>query len=434
MLKTLALRKKITKGECVLERRGRCQNDLTDGDLYGKMITVFIVAVVLVLLLGFIVLSSRASSYKAALSHNETAEAINSHVLEERKAILEFVTYDYDAETYLVEMNDPGLTWRELLAENMSLITALFAVINSIGFFWAYVKEHDKSFFLADLPRTFFGFVLFCLMFVAWPIFAISWIRMRIYFSPLRTKEREEVKRVARQRLDEERRAQKEVVTQRNNYISYRVGMCKDLERRQKESAEKRFRAAERALTELDAKMRDLGQKIIQAQTELGESRVELRRVEGLDYSLTATRKRAEDEWDALLQMRGVVDVTVRDEHVLIFVKVEVPYNGALYDFGDYEISLKQFYWECKHKRSGRRLDATSSYPDYSTGDGFCFGNRRNTIDGYVSCGRYSEAVTLIIDSLHSVNNGQAAREIPYCFRKIRTIQEKKRRLERRGY
>ena len=88
--------------------------------------------------------------------------------------------------------------------------------------------------------------------------------------------------------------------------------------------------------------------------------------------------------------------------------------------------------FSCKRLRSGKRLDAASNAPDYNESSGFCFGRRRSLIQEYVEEAQYLEALTLMIDSLHSVNDPDVEREIPNCFRKAKEFKRAKRRLKKK--
>ena len=150
--------------------------------------------------------------------------------------------------------------------------------------------------------------------------------------------------------------------------------------------------------------------------------------------------RRAEEEWNAIREMRGVMGLSVKKERgekskkLMIYVRVQVPYDGELYDFGDYQIRLLGNSSRCICVRSGIRKDATSRAPAYSSGvgDSFCFGSRRDEIDSYMWRGRYVEAITLMIDCLHSVNGADVEAKIPYCFRKVSRVKRAKARIKRK--
>ncbi len=148
------------------------------------------------------------------------------------------------------------------------------------------------------------------------------------------------------------------------------------------------------------------------------------------------TSKQAHDralrEWATIREMRGVASLRAEKRCLAIKVDVRVPYDGELYDFGDYLIKLYPNDFSCKRLRSGKRLDATSNAPDYNESSGFCFGERRSLIQKYVEKAQYLEALTLMIDSLHSVNGPDVERKIPNCFRKAKELERAKRRLKKK--
>ena len=163
--------------------------------------------------------------------------------------------------------------------------------------------------------------------------------------------------------------------------------------------------------------------------------------------STTENALRAEQEWEQIRQMRGVYSLSTqkagpgkgkRDskgrklQKLLIGVRVRVEYDGELYDFGDYRIEIEGTNFRAIRTRSGVRMNATDRSPDYNESGGFCFGSRRYEIAEYIQKGRLLEAITLMIDSLHSVNSEEVEAAIPKCFRRVKTIEKAKRRLLRK--
>ena len=75
-------------------------------------------------------------------------------------------------------------------------------------------------------------------------------------------------------------------------------------------------------------------------------------------------------------------------------------------------------------------MDYTSRAPLYHIhNNNFCFGDSLSTISDYLRDGRYVEAITLMIECMHSTNNDYDAAQIPNCFRKISTVEKAERKI-----
>lgn len=395
-------------------------------------------AVFCAILLGLI-LAGVSSEHKATLTKNETAQEFNALSLDERQLIAKWSNVELDEEAFLMEINDDPLTvkkaWLPLLIIAIGITLCVFSGTVAYG----YCTEKRSYYFLADLPLSIgYGWFLLFALFTIWPFMLISAIRMWFYFRPNRKAERAEVEKQAEAELTEEQiyalaqsPEMRNYSTARKAYINYRVSG-------QVQAQQKLIEATEEKIEKIKRTIRDYGKKIQQSQRELGEAKAELESLSATKVSAQTTRTQAKAEWKILTEMRGVAKLTAhkgrgkRPDKICILVKVRVPYHNNIYDFGDYQITLCGDRYSCDRVRSGIRIDHTSTQPSYNESSGFCFGSRRSTIAEYLEQGKTIEAVTLMVDCLHSVNEGHE-RYIPDCFRKVATIERAKRRLKRQA-
>lgn len=415
-------------------RNGRYTDDIAADDIFGATLaTLIIIAVVAVVasLFGWLIY---ASNQDADRNYNEAVAEFNTHSEAERAIIAPYFSYTLPEGETSFELKEVDETpyWTHVL-HLLPYGIGLTVIILSAATFIAYWHEKSRRYRLADLPfRTIYGWLLFFAMFVGWPILLVSRIGMILKIVPERRREKRAVEEAAKKMLDQPAPSP-ELVGRRNQkaeaaYVAYVVrgrvkahqDILKDLNARK---------------ASIEDKIRSYGQYLRDSQRQRGEIQAELAAAEKLEPE-EATKERAKREWEAIRQMRGVSSVSTQKTRgkqpnaLIIQVDVRVPYKNNLYDFGDYRISIMGDRYQCTRVRSGIRSDASSSAPDYNESGGFCFGSRRYEISEYVQKGRYLEAITLMIDSLHSVNDSYAEEMIPYCFRKVATIEQAKQRLQ----
>lgn len=416
--------------------------DIKLSDLFdGNAISVLIVLSLIGILVYFLVLTCISADYDSIIAHNETAQSFNALTLQERQTIAEWdkSLESLDDEALLIAMKPEPKPKKAGYLRAFLIMLAIYVVIVSFVVFGRYCSEQYSEYFIADLPfDTIYGWVLFMMMFAGWPFLMVSAIRMWLYFRPKHQAEKEAVENQARIELSEE---QAYTLTQspeirfpkkaRKAYIQYRVKGSKQAQQKLIEAAEDKVARTKRSISEC-------GEKIQRLQREYGEAKAELNRLTSIDDYTNATRVQAKAEWEALAEMRGVAKITAKEkrgdrpDRIFILVKVRVPYRGDVYDFGDYQITLRGSEFKCVRLRSGVKIDHTSTSPDYYESSGFCFGSRKSTIKEYLGQGKTIEAVTLMIDCLHSVNDGYED-DIPRCFRKVETVERAKRRLQRQA-
>ena len=369
--------------------------------------------------------------------YNEYAKAFNELSSEERTIVKPFMAdqYEIDEETGLLPIKECGemISFLAYLRENNRTIIGIILLLYSILVFYCYLKVRDKKYHFADVPiRNPYCFFLLISMFAVWPILLIGRVHMYIKSLPTVKVEKEAL---YKQALEE---AQKELLLEATEpkikglaslkaeiaYINYIVS--------------RRERIRKTRIAEIDVGIADVEQELKRCASSIREYQqrkscflAERKRLENAETSEQA-HDRALREWTTIRDMRGVTSFRAEERCLAIKVDVRVPYDGELYDFGDYLIKLYPHDYSCERLRSGKRLDATSDAPNYYNGSSFCFGDRHSLIQKYIEKAQYVEALTVMIDSLHSVNGPDVEREIPNCFRKAKKFERAKRRLKKK--
>lgn len=287
--------------------------------------------------------------------------------------------------------------------------------------------------YAADLPpEEPYRIVTIGAMFVGWLYLLISYWRMQRLIKKERdlqiVAERKEVNKLAQQELKEDLEWQ---ILKPTDPAGEQF--AKFVRQENLNNYQRRLKDTRRAITEGEADLQSYGRSIQELQKTLNVKRAELKSLEQ-SKPQAVTAEKAREDWNTLRQMRGVAKVEVshakEGDKLKILVKVRVPYKRVIYDFGDYEITICGGGSICKEVRSGVRKDTTLRAPLYHIGDNnFCFGARGDSIRQYLRDNQILEAVTVMIDSMHSTNDRDAA-YIPYCFRKVKTVREEKNRIQ----
>lgn len=415
----------------LLRLRDKDYWDIEPWDVYVR--TIMVLAVCVVVFLFGLLIGGTDNTRSDEIERNEYAAEFNALPEEVRLAAAPFIKYEIPEGETTLDMVPVSDEFGTQLLGALPTIIGLFLAAFSVTTFFSYWYQKRHYYFLADLPlHTFYGWVLLVSMFVAWPLLAISAIRMAVFKYAHFTKK--EIATIAEDLEFEEHfyekptspAAQRRMRKARAKYINYRVNgrqkaimhECKELEERERQEREK---------------LQRMGEQIKAQQRLIGETLAERQRLSSVKVTEKETQEKAAAEWEVITQMRGVSFIYPKKcshRHLevpalTIHVKVRVPYQKNLYDFGDYQVTIRSDGFCCERIRSGVKADASSHAPDYNERSGFCFGSRKSTIQDYVRNGRLLEAITLIIDSLHSVNDEYAERQIPDCFRKVATVKRK---------
>lgn len=304
----------------------------------------------------------------------------------------------------------------------MLLLRALVAFLLFV-FLYYWMKT---DYYLADFPLdTHYGKLLLVLCLpLGWPFICVSLVQMRRRFGK-RPKPTVATNQTTETRHTEEKSAPAPVETKVNvsneeDYIKIRTTFFTKVQ-------ERAIRDVAESINITKDDLKTYGDKIQTLQKHLGQLTAKQKYLdEAKKAHPTLDRQTALDELEQIRKMRGVTEIIPCPEksRIDIIVKIRVPYQGSIYDFGDYKIRLWHDNCNTVRLRCGVKEDATSTAPYYHDGSEFCFGNRRNEIIRYSKEGRIIEALTLMIDCMHSVNEGDQ-QDIPHCFKRVSDTSKK---------
>lgn len=363
---------------------------------------------------------------------NQKIEAFNALPKDERQLVKDLTSnLDWqDEDDTMLELDEALSLQDTIVVQKGAIVVAI--IVMFIAFFCYYWSECRSEFFLADFPLgRVYGWILLllCLPFGS-PFLCVSYIRMWRYFRNKEIPNETTDNVTAETEPDQEETVEdpvdttiEETVTDEESYVALRMEFAQ-------ERSEHTVKNLDASIDWTKRRLQEHGEKIQHLQKELGRLKTERSRLaECIESGETMTRQAAISELKKIQKMRGVKKITPdRDNDQLeILIQVRVTYQGALYDFGDYLVKFWSDSCNTRLLRSGVKEDADSRDPFYPDGSGFCFGNRKNEIDHYAEEGRIVEALTLIVDCMHSVNEGDE-KDIPGCFKRISKPKKRKKR------
>lgn len=431
------------KGKVILFmelRKGR-SNDLTVSSIWKCVKWTFIVIFAFAAFIFAIYALCFNNETEKILAHNEQAERFNSCTIPERQLILQFFepeNIDLDTLTMGYEKEIPSpltiltVDGIKILLGILLLSTLMASIITNLEY---NSQRNKRTYFYADFPINHpTDYILIGIMLpFGWLFFLISWRRMQRFRRDDIAVERMAVQELAKRELSDDEVCKiyaPEIAPcspqARHTYINRRTANLAKYRQQQ-------LKQARQDVQDIENRLREYSEMIKNNQHNLNAARIRLTECERAGAE-SITKAQASAELDAICAMRGVSILTnphsqARDTIITFVVKSRIPYRGCMYDVGDYQISITDTNFTCKRLRSGVRFDATSKSPSYETGSGFCFGSRLTEIKSYIQAGRIVEAVTLIVDCLHSVNSDYDRRNIPSCFRKVKTVERAAERL-----
>lgn len=364
---------------------------------------------------------------------NSKIEAFNALPKETRKLAKDFGAGSswQDEGQAIMELNEFTTIDSILACERWALPLAMLVAFLMV--FIEYCCKKESYYFIADLPfGTTYGWLLLVLCLpVGWPFLLVSRIRMYLYFRnspPAETESTDNDDADADSTAPEEESDITTITAVTAQHSDAYAAL------RQKFLGELRDDALaelEDSVQSTQEKIQDYGEAIQCCQRELG--RLKASRAKAKDstkYKLDFDDARRELE--QILKMRGVKSVTLAKDYIKVFITVRVRYKSRLYDFGDYTVKFWHDGFCTDLVRSGVREDASSTNPFYLTGNSFCLGEREGTVAQYANEGRIIEALTLIVDSMHSVNDSDQER-IPDCFKCISEPKMSRKKRKKRG-
>lgn len=441
-----------------LRKKGRNYNDISPDEVFVPTIGVALCIVVIGLLFCGIYAISAASHNNGMPDYNERVARFNALSEDERQLLYEWMAGDdIDEETHLMTERERMAVFllKELHGDHLASVIPIYILVIlailsacTFGGYWYY---RDSDYYLCSLPYDRpYGWVLFFCMFMGWPIMLGSFIRYLVqhsdHYQEWRRKRRE-AREKKRQAKKQEKAAVEQLAYDELAEVARGLTKPKFPERAhqafvgyitsgQSESYKSVLQESAQKLADAERELQRAGERVRAAQRAVGEARAYHATISEADHART-DRARAEADWEAIKNARGISQIIYnrKRKRLEILIKVRVPYEGELYDFGDYCLYIDGGKrCNCREVRSGVKLDRTSTAPLYHIhGKDFCFGSNLDTIEGYLGSGRYVEAITLIVECMHSVNNKYDAADIPNCFRKVSVVDKAKRRILRRN-
>lgn len=381
--------------------------------------------------------------------NNQTATEFNALSLKERQLITHYLSdpeqEEHAESDYKMELQTETTSQAMVHFFKWMLLSCCIGLsLACLGFYWR--KSRSDGYFLANFPywqRS--GWVVFFIsLLTGWPFYLVSFVKLRCYDFDAYQAEKTALQQIAADELEREFQAQRVQSFGKKahrQFLAYRV-------RNRAEGVNRAIENVQDQLRGCQNNLHNYGNDIQRIQNKIGGLNAQLRELQAVDCQPATTRALAEDEWQQIIQMRGVRQIYTdrkkskqsahskrRSQNQLyIIIAVRLVYLDELYDLGDYKITLQDTRFSVTCCRSGQKVNATSSAPIYRCSGEFCFGPRRSEIHQYFQEGRIVEMLSLIIDSLHHVNPSEKCM-IPKCFRKVKTIDQVKRQLKtkRRG-
>lgn len=412
-------------------RRGNYYTDIKTGPL-ASIIIIGVMFIIMFLGTGIDWLCQGDPDEVAA--YNAQVEAFNRLPEPDRAICQPLLKVDLDDDGLLTPKEMPR-PFKTLFRESMRLFPPVSLIVLFVASFIFYWLGKSKEYFLADLPlRTIYGWILLILILPAgWPFLLISRFRMRRYMQKQAEPEQEEILRLTGTiESENDPRSVKCDKNAQKTYIDFRTSSLAQQHSDKLSSLYEEIARQKRKIT-------SYGNDIAKIQRELGRNNAKLKQLQANPPDQATSEESAKSEWQQILSMRGVSRInfpknrySAGGHDMEISIHVRVPYNGSIYDFGDYLVTFGNEF-KCRQLRSGVKPDRTSSQPIYPDHDyGFCFGSRLSDIRAYANSSQIVEALTIIIDSLHSVNP-KDEQYIPECYRKIAAIEPAEQQ-EKKGH
>ena len=375
-----------------MKLRGNYELDLKE--TFHKSLTPIIIIMVLAgLILGFVALvcSEEKESY---LNYSDFIAVANKDLTNEQRkslaTVVSLVSEDDIGEDGLFVEHEKPFYFSELMSKSWLALILILLILLSISTSIVYWTSRDKDYYLADLPLNIgWSYYIIVSNFATWPVLFIS----AILFWRFKYKVK-----IASSEENAKRLPEVEAVFEKDDFIKYCTGNMQidsfiD-------SAERRVSEVQRTINDYARKIKDLQTDLSQRQAELNELLYQKSTLSDTSY----TEKQFASDFEQIKSMRGVQQIFVRHDSLIIRVRVVYPYKEMLYDFGDYEVLISGTSFRAQMVRDNIGDPGFGqSYNYYGTGD-FCFGNRRDEISSYISQNRIVEAMELIIDCLYYVN------------------------------
>lgn len=403
------------------------------GSYYYDIIAVPVIPVAIVVIILMITLLAATiacvdqGNPDEVAAYNAQVEIFNRLPASERSAYQPLLNVNLDDNGFLAPKETPQ-PLKAIFSEYLSFFPPIAAAIFCLACFIDYWIEKSEKYFLADLPfRTVYGWIIFVLILpFGWPFLLVSFFRMRYCIQKQSIAEQEEVRRlVAALNSENDPQSAKCDENALQLYTNFRTNG-------RKQQYSNKISSLYTEIADREERINHLDKEIVECRRKLNQAKAKLKQLQTSPPD-QVIKEAARSEWQQILNMRGISRIEFskgchRDDQqtMRVSIHVRVPYNGDLYDFGDYEATFNPNGFSCRQLRSGIRPDHTNLQPTYPDDDyGFCFGPQLIDIQSHAKNFQFVEALTLIIDSLHSVHYSDE-KYIPECYRKITTLKPTK--------
>lgn len=416
--------------------------------LLGMIMAIIVVAVLIAN--AVFAFCSWTNNKTSIPEQNAKIEAFNDLPLESRKVIIEWEQIaNFEPETYLRPLREKERIsfW---FIDDLGVTTTVAVLLVSAITFILYSSACLEKHYLCDIPQTWFGRMLFVIMFVGWPILLVSWVRMHIKEGDNLRIRRTYWKTEGSSGVNSSTTEQEAPVSTEGSAIPDSIDSVITvrppitLQSDDEAKAQYLEFASAGAIAQMKSELKEVVNDILRTekaisdaialvesnQARLGKLKAKKENLIRLQakYDAKVTREKAQMDWQIIRQMQGVYKVMFEpagsdeeaEDGLAVWVRVCVPYDGKYYDFGDFRVVIDAVCgYECKEIRNGELSGIHDRQPYYRyDNDNFCFGDRCGEIDDYTEHGQYLEALALIIDCLHWVNTEDRP-YIPECFREI---------------
>ena len=396
--------------------------------LFKMLAIVFVCCIALsVIIWGVYFYTDHLASTSNTEEKNQKIETFNALPSDTRKIVKEVASgLDWvdDESNTLKLANAPWIfPLSDANAFQWGVILLTFIAM-SFAVFICYVVRKNRYYYLADFPlQTAYGWVLliFCLP-IGWPFLLVSYSRMKhnpVITAALADEKKKKLSATAEPSAEPEKTEPDEDIDA--DFATLRVRLATL-------SKEEILDDLNKKIFTVKDKLKRYGRYIQECQEQLGElqSRRNLVEQHFTDYG-PMNKEKALEELAQIRQMRGVTRIILEQDGFTAQVQVRVKYCNRMYDFGDFNVTFSYNSVKTTETRSGVKEYASNYEPCYRIGNYFCFGDRASEINDYARRGHIIEALTLIIDCMHSVNP-EDQKYIPECFRRVPKTKKNKRR------
>ena len=308
------------------------------------------------------------------------------------------------------------LLWFWLLLGSCAFISFAFCSLDNFPSYWLldlpWQKPWTWIFVLTTIPANIPFFAVSAIR-IVWPSRINA--RLRINAGDQTQSEwQPDIRWIAPRKASVKTLGASEYVKAKDEWINLRAQLRHEEWQRRVATLRQRVEMSKRNLN-------SYGQNIIRAQDELAKAMRELRDAEAFEPPISIALPdilQVEHEFEQLMNLPQAARVEISKNEISITTHPAIIYtNGRPHDFGSYKITIT-----VKRGFDGVKVQCVFSTKSHGSGhmyggdrNGyFCFGSRRDTINGLLLRGEYLAAIILMLEGLLHVNaeNERAASKL----------------------